>query len=94
MKNAKKRKSKIRKPTKEIKRKIRYTKKEADRNNRSKYTYIIEYHRAMDALNKAMNEAKIAGAYNMIKTQIINEGECYAWTVAEAEFRRAHRWNG
>ncbi|MBQ4135577.1 MAG: restriction endonuclease [Clostridia bacterium] len=31
------------------------------------------------------------------KTQIINEGECYAWTVAEAEgkeFRRAHRWNG
>ena len=44
-------------------------KKEADRNNRSKYTYIVEYHRAMDALNKAMNDAKVAGAYNMIKTQ-------------------------
>ena len=44
-------------------------KEEADRGDRSKYTYVAEYHKAMDALNKAMNAAKEAGAYNMIKAQ-------------------------
>lgn len=64
-------------------------KKEAERQGKSKYTYVAEYHKALDALNNAMYAAKVEGAYNRINTRASNQDWAFLGGIADGLGGRA-----